>query len=388
MTRRWLLSAGAALAIWSASADGRLPSRVIIPEQSIPLKFDHAVHTGKLKMKCTTCHDGILSSVRAADRNIPGHRVCTKCHDVTTPDAERAPGVETCEFCHVGKGPYSKRALPPPAVFPTANLKFPHRLHLERNIGCETCHKGITKTKLASRAHLPEMATCLTCHTGKKAPSRCATCHIATPDDRVVTRYAEGDLRPAGIFRNDRHDPDWIRSHRNVAKPDQSYCMNCHAQSYCLECHAGIRKPMQVHQNDFLLLHAMAARKNQPDCQSCHRDQSFCAGCHMRTGVARESARWQAVSTTATFHPSGWVNSRGSPNHHSYQAQRNIRSCTSCHVESTCMKCHATAAKGATQFFKNPHPPGFKSFCFVRAKNKRSCAKCHVGADLDALCRS
>ena len=70
-----------------------------------------------------------------------------------------------------------------------------------------------------------------------------------------------------------------------VAANDSQFCANCHKEDFCVGCHDGRVRPRQVHPNDFLNMHAIAARQNSPTCTSCHHEQSFCLGCHQRSGV-------------------------------------------------------------------------------------------------------
>ncbi|HRE91049.1 MAG TPA: hypothetical protein PK095_18145, partial [Myxococcota bacterium] len=143
--------------------------------------------------------------------------------------------------------------------------------------------------------------------------------------------------------------------------------------------------------------HSIAGRKNDPDCSSCHRSQTFCVDCHQTTGVSSEVRG--RVAQNLRFHPEGWVEGdvdgrvtvgvRG-PNHHGFQAQRNIRACASCHLESTCISCHASAElSGRLARGISPHPPGWvgSGDCArVRNKNERVCYKCHTPVSQEMRC--
>jgi hypothetical protein len=278
-------------------------------------------------------------------------------------------------------------------VFPPAHIKFPHDVHVKRKIACATCHGDFVKAgvTLATRHQLPTMTTCLGCHNGKAAPFKCTLCHESDRRGIVVTDYPEGKLLPAGIFRNDKHDGAWLTGHAMTARDDRAYCMNCHTERYCQDCHNGVMKPFRFHGNDFISMHPIFARSRLQNCESCHRDQSFCRGCHINVGVASDSFRQPA---RLKFHPDGWVSGMGgagnrNPNHHAFQAQRNIRQCAACHAEATCTaSCHAATSRGGQGF--NPHPVGFIKRCgtMIR-KNARTCVKCHNPGDpaIERNCR-
>jgi hypothetical protein len=66
--------------------------------------------------------------------------------------------------------------------------------------------------------------------------------------------------------------------------------------------------------------------------------------------------------------------------HHSFQAQRNLRTCASCHTENTCTSCHATLDMQGIGV--SPHPVGFNTVCQTRMRaNPSTCLKCHTPAD-------
>jgi hypothetical protein len=148
-----------------------------------------------------------------------------------------------------------------------------------------------------TRVDLPMMATCLGCHDGKQATARCSACHLTEPDGRLKTKLlsvatiaagADGPLVPSGSLRGiDAHGPTFVRDHA-VAGREESYCLTCHKRNDCIDCHGGVVRPPDIHPADYVSLHAVDARRNVPDCSACHRTtQSFCVGCHQRSGWHR-----------------------------------------------------------------------------------------------------
>ena len=145
------------------------------------------------------------------------------------------------------------------------------------------------------------------------------------------------------------------------------------------------------------LMHVVDARRNVPDCSSCHRPQSFCVGCHQRLGVAsdpegglpgRRPNNPFGTGTGAQAVPPARLGPRRGgrrlianprPNSHSLAAKRNIRTCVSCHREESCLACHsADPTRGPTI---SPHGPNFGDTArcqFLSARNKRACLKCHA----------
>jgi len=365
------------LCVFAAAARGEpLPSPVVLPVQTLPLSFSHRQHP----IACDECH-AAAGSTRAADRLIPAEAVCARCHpiDRAQPEKPVAAGQPDarCGACHPGP--------PQRIVIPTPNLKFSHQAHAARGATCERCHGDLRGVDLATRAHLPRMSTCLECHDGRTAPATCGTCHPTQPGGRLRTDFLEGRLMPSGTLLGDAHDLAFRTGHARVAQAAPESCDTCHARAFCITCHAGVQKPLDFHAGDYVRRHAGDARRASTDCQSCHRLQTFCTGCHSRTGVGddpRTSAfpRRSEVPGGRRFHPEGvWTTMEpGQRNraHHAFEAERNLVACASCHREEFCISCHAQEV--------NPHPPGWATSArcrSLRARNGRTCLRCHIGSE-------
>jgi hypothetical protein len=264
-----------------------------------------------------------------------------------------------------------------------------------------------------TRVDLPMMSSCLGCHNGKQATARCSACHITEADGRLKTKLVSvatmaaggtGPLAPSGSLRGiDAHGPTFRRDHATAGR-DENYCLTCHRRSECIDCHGGVVRPPDIHPSDYVSLHAVDARRNTPDCSACHRTQSFCVGCHQRSGVApdpeggvpgrRANNPFGGGTGLKTFHPPGWardaagvVISTPRANSHSLAAKRNIRACASCHREESCLDCHSTDPTRGPTF--SPHGPGFAGTArcrFLAARNKRACLKCHGVGTMELTC--
>jgi len=368
-------------------------SPVVYPGQELPLRFSHALHLAEDGVDCTSCHASALSSRSSVDNLVPGEKACDPCHDIDRGRARELaaagkPAKHMCDDCHPGFDPAN--ALVQRVKIQPPNIKNDHAVHAAKGVACRRCHGDLLAegVKLATRAQLPRMSLCLQCHDGERAPDECVTCHLAGPGGYVRTEFPEGQLRPSGSLRGADHDVTFRRSHRSAAKSNPRYCANCHRKEFCVECHNGAVKPMDFHGNDYVTLHAIDARRNRPDCSACHRAQTFCVGCHSRSGLADDRVKPRYVpgeGTTATrrLHPHNWVKSSHggersrNAEHHSFQAQRNIRQCASCHRDEYCKRCHS-AQSG---YRVNPHPRNWRgsSRCeSLASRNGRLCLRCHI----------
>jgi hypothetical protein len=421
------LVCGFAARIGHGQAAAPDPSPLIFPAQALPLAFDHAQHLrwGVLKVAatCETCHQSASTSTSSGDNLMPGEAACRSCHaiDRTQPfKAVAGQPAARCDACHTGWSGADPRTEPPRIAIPRPNMRFNHQLHASRGYGCELCHANVATGGLATRADLPLMGLCLGCHKGgadgaaKQPTARCGACHLTLPDGRLKVNLAAGGplavaalgkLVPSGALRGfDAHTPAFRTNHKAAGR-DEAYCLSCHRRSECLDCHGGAVRPLDIHPSDYVTLHGGDARRNSPDCSSCHRNQTFCVGCHQRTGVAsdpegglpgRQPRNPFGTGTgVKSFHPPGWardstgavIGTRG-PNSHSLQAKRNIRTCVSCHREQTCLDCHSTdPTRGANV---SPHGIGFAQTLKCRAlasHNRRACLKCHAVSAPEIDCR-
>lgn len=368
-----------------------IPSDEIYPPQTLTIRFNHKKHVRSLKQTCKSCHAGAYTSSSVNDRLLPKPTAsCDGCHDIDHSDLSNVKAGTSedgqCVYCHIGEnaGEGGKVA---PLVLPHANLRFPHDKHAARNIECSQCHGQVDRIELATRDHLPRMAGCFSCHNMSgaaqgEAKGDCEVCHLTQPDGRLMTAFSTGPLLPPRWLHDAAHTPDFIERHKTAAANNSAFCGTCHTANYCTDCHDGKVRDRNVHPNDFLSMHAQAARQDNPRCVSCHQEQTFCADCHRRTGVARDAPSATRL-VGRRFHPppAEWTNAPRSAKHHAWEAERNLNACVSCHTERDCATCHATKGLSGGQGV-NPHPLGFEAKCRTAfSRNPRPCLVCHQSGD-------
>ncbi|MCA9545506.1 MAG: cytochrome c3 family protein [Myxococcales bacterium] len=323
-----------------------------------PTAFPHGPHA---QTPCGQCHGAVEASPRARERHAPPAAACVECH----PKAEYAD----------------------PPVRPGPALTFSHAAHAGRGAACVDCHPA------GARA---EKAACLGCHDGQKAPARCAMCHPAQPDQHLRTDWGLGrSLVPDGrLGYGDHGDPQWAKRHGPLAKAAPDTCDACHRKDECGACHVGQIRPLELHPADYLVSHPVEARRDLVRCATCHRQQTFCTGCHAQSGVVDSAGPLGFGAVTQgsrDYHPPGFVGEAGGPvgpEHHRHAARRSLNTCVSCHQESQCVTCHGVQATGRLR--ASPHPPGYTANLCRRALalNPTGCLKCHTDrVELERLCR-
>jgi hypothetical protein len=354
-------------------------SPVVYPEQRLPLVFSHAKHAAR-GTPCAAWHAAASTSRSAVDNLLPTEIECRACHaiDRTVPDKQATP-VAACTGCHPG---YTPGAVVARVYLTPSPLKFDHSAHAKQE--CESCHP-VRNVDLATTAQLPTMSSCLTCHTQGAQERYCTDCHLARVGGRMEVNFPHGTLVPRRSGLGDEHGPLFARDHRQQASRADATCAACHDRSECQDCHQGVIKPVDFHQANYLLVHAVEAKRGRPDCSACHRAQTFCVGCHERSGLgARGASQFDSSDPEKQFHPAGWASPTGgfAANLHAPAARRSVTSCASCHRDEDCMDCHS--AQPSNSLRVSPHPANWRGS--TRCKmldrgNRRMCLRCHITDD-------
>ncbi len=357
--------------------DGDAWSPVMYPLQRLPLIFSHAKHLAR-GATCAQCHPDATTSRSAVDNLIPTEAACRACHAIERDQpTKQASPVAACAGCHVGYAP--DRTIERVYLTPTP-LKFDHASHAQN--ACESCHP-VRTVDLATTRELPTMSSCLACHRDGTQERHCPDCHLTKLGGMMETTFEHGELVPARDGLGDEHGPGFAQHHAQQAREVGATCTACHDRSECVKCHQGVVKPMDFHQGNYLLTHAVDARRGRPDCNACHRYESFCVGCHERSGIGtRGDTQYNDVDPKRAFHPPGWATAGIGPNVHAQEAKRNITACASCHREEDCLKCHTAEAGNPVR--ASPHPVGWRGSARCRALdrgNRRMCLRCHVAQD-------
>ena len=122
------------------------------PAQPIP--FSHALHAGELGMDCRYCHNTVEQAGHAA---VPPTATCLNCHSmIHTESTKLGPLRESAE---TGQPIEWVRVhdLPDYAY-------FNHAVHVNRGVGCATCHGRIDKMEVVYQHEKLSMGWCLECH--------------------------------------------------------------------------------------------------------------------------------------------------------------------------------------------------------------------------------
>jgi hypothetical protein len=119
-----------------------------------PVPFSHQHHVGGLGIDCRYCHTSVEYSSFAG---VPPTQTCMNCHSQIWTQAPVLQPVR--DSWQSGK----------PIVWTRVNnlpdfVYFNHSIHVQKGIGCETCHGRIDEMPLTQQAVSLHMEWCLDCH--------------------------------------------------------------------------------------------------------------------------------------------------------------------------------------------------------------------------------
>jgi len=136
-------------------------------EREQPVPFSHQHHVAGLGIDCRYCHTSVETSDFAG---IPPTQTCMNCHSQIWTNAEMLAPVRN-SFASNKPIVWSRVHRLPDFVH------FNHSIHINKGIGCASCHGRIDKMALTYQASPMTMAWCLSCH---RAPEK-----FVRPRDQV-----------------------------------------------------------------------------------------------------------------------------------------------------------------------------------------------------------
>ena len=119
-----------------------------------PVPFSHKHHVAGLGLDCRYCHTSVETSSFA---NIPPVHTCMTCHSQIWKDS---PVLAPVRDSYASNLPiqWTRVHYLPDFVY------FDHSIHVNKGIGCETCHGRVDQMPLTQKASSLYMAWCLNCH--------------------------------------------------------------------------------------------------------------------------------------------------------------------------------------------------------------------------------
>ncbi len=123
-----------------------------MPNQPVP--YSHELHVGKLGIDCRYCHNTVEDAAFAA---IPPTQTCMNCHTNIRTDSRNLEVVRESWQTGMPIEWVKVHDLPDYAY-------FDHSAHVNKGVGCVTCHGRVDQMEVVYLHEELSMAWCLSCH--------------------------------------------------------------------------------------------------------------------------------------------------------------------------------------------------------------------------------
>ena len=123
-----------------------------VVEQPVP--FSHKHHVSQLGIDCRYCHTAVEKSASAG---LPPTKTCMNCHQQMWVSAELLKPVRESYAANIPIE-WTKVHNVPHYTY------FNHSIHVNKGVGCKSCHGEIDQMNLVHQANTLLMEWCLNCH--------------------------------------------------------------------------------------------------------------------------------------------------------------------------------------------------------------------------------
>jgi len=203
---------------WAMAEIQRSPyvtySGVVKPQ---PVAFSHQHHVTGLGIDCRYCHTSVENSKFAG---IPPTKTCMNCHSQIWTNAALLEPVR--ESYRTDRSFQWTRVNQLPDY-----VYFDHSIHINKGVGCNTCHGQVDRMPLMYQYASLQMEWCLNCH---RAPEK-----YLRPRDQVFNmRYEEPSSdKPVTVDGRDYIDQlslgrDLRNKYKLRTERDITSCSTCH----------------------------------------------------------------------------------------------------------------------------------------------------------------
>jgi hypothetical protein len=145
---------------WGLMRSPYVTGAQITPRQPIP--FSHEHHVGALGIDCRYCHTSVETSASAG---IPPTQTCMNCHSQIWANS---PYLEPVRASFRDNQPIEWVRVHDLPDF----VYFNHSIHVNKGVGCSTCHGQVDNMPLMYQVASLQMEWCVQCHRNPQAVLR------------------------------------------------------------------------------------------------------------------------------------------------------------------------------------------------------------------------
>jgi hypothetical protein len=169
-----------------------------------PVQFSHKHHVGDDGIDCRYCHTSVEKSAFAG---IPPTKTCMNCHSQLFADSPYLEPVR--ESWRTGKPIEWVRVHDLPDF-----AYFNHAIHVNKGVGCSTCHGRVDLMPLTFQVASLQMQWCLECH---REPER-----FLRPKDQIFNMQWEPPANQLELGRQ------LSQEYKTPSKAVLTSCSTCH----------------------------------------------------------------------------------------------------------------------------------------------------------------
>ncbi len=169
-----------------------------------PVMFSHQHHAGDLGIDCRYCHTSVETSSYAS---LPATEICMTCHSQIWTES---PMLAPVRQSYATNQPIAWNKVNTLADY----VYFDHSIHVQKGVGCVSCHGQTDQQPLAWKAQQFQMSWCLDCHRDPAPQIR--------PADQVTNMHwqAPADRRALGL--------QLVRDYHILGPEILTSCSTCH----------------------------------------------------------------------------------------------------------------------------------------------------------------
>jgi hypothetical protein len=319
---------------------------------------------------CNYCHVPLVQATKLTSARIAGFAEPESHSDPAwlrkhAPTSELAAA--NCSVCHAAQScaRCHANALRLPAIAALGSDPRVEKVIQEKRAVYPTpeSHESPDFRRKHGAAALRDVNSCSSCHTRQS----CSSCHAIGAARATIAQLPDASGTAVGVLSEVRvrvHAARFSETHGLDAASNAASCSSCHEQKFCADCHRGADS-RKFHPANFAARHGVDSYTAAAECASCHNREVFCRSCHTGLGLSASAA-----AQTGAFHNRQplWLLQHGQG------ARQNLESCTTCHTQSNCLRCHSEKAGWGV----SPHGPSFNAKR-EHARNPVTCARCHWG---------
>ncbi|HEY0006952.1 MAG TPA: cytochrome c3 family protein [Pyrinomonadaceae bacterium] len=173
-------------------------------EREQPVQFSHKHHSGDDGIDCRYCHTSVETSSSAG---LPPTQTCMNCHSQIWADSPYLEPVR--ESWRTGKPIEWVRVHDLPDY-----VYFNHSIHVNKGIGCSSCHGNVNQMPIMYQASSLQMEWCLQCH---RNPEK-----FVRPRDKIY------DMEWQPPANQETEGPKLVRENRIQPANILTSCSTCH----------------------------------------------------------------------------------------------------------------------------------------------------------------